>query len=123
MVLLLFVFIISLWETSKKPAAPTQEAEVLSSEQTELVNEALDFAIDNGVIDRVECRERGGNLWIRPAFYGTNFQNKELIATMAYHYCFPEGAAGQHRVIQLIDNQSGNEVGSFSNARGLKMSK
>ncbi len=70
-----------------------------------------------GLIKKVEC-EAPQRLWILPAFYGLTMDDKSVVASLSYAYCFPQVAT--HNVLLLKDNKTGKTAGQFSRL-GLEM--
>lgn len=120
--------------TPEQQAAAKLEAEKRAAQQTKAFREAvlrenklqeqrarlLRKYISAGLIK--ELNYPGGDLphlWVRPAFYGLDFDDKQALCNLALTYAH-RGKPGPEAILVLRDSQSGRRVGSFT-SRGLEL--
>jgi len=85
--------------------------------------ELIQNLINQGVFAKVDFRERGATVWVKPAFYSLAFDAKEAFCAVVYAYV-ATNARDDLVSVTLKDNLSGKEVGDYGqqwNGIGLKM--
>lgn len=85
--------------------------------------ELIQKLIHQGVFAKVDLRERGATVWVKPAFYSLTFDAKKDFCSVVYAY-IATNARDDLVSVTLKDNLSGKEVGDYGqqwNGIGLKM--
>jgi len=72
-----------------------------------------------GAFSKIDWRENGATLWVRPEFYLLAFDDKQKICSVAHAY-LATAARDEYVIVRLRDANSGKVVGIYS-VTGLEM--
>ena len=101
-------------EETAAPASPSQPRDI-QEERWALIEKCLAL----GIFSKVNCTTDIARIWVRPAFYAMDYDDKVgfVEVVLAYYVTEDPGVRG----VFLFDARSGKEVGRYGAISGLKM--
>jgi hypothetical protein len=78
----------------------------------------MDEMVNDGIADRIENPAGEPFVYVMKPFYGLNFEEQSSLMNVIWSYYITEDRSAD--VVTIYDNDSGQEIGSYSQA-GLKM--
>jgi hypothetical protein len=104
-------------QQSSQTNGPTIDKSEKMQEQRKGLIEKL---IRQGIFQKVEVPGSLPRVWVRPAFYITDFETKERSVSVVYAYYFDGTDISDS--VRVFDSMSGKEVGNYTPSNpGLKM--
>lgn len=104
--------------TTKKATRPTiDKSAQMQQKRADLIGKLMAA----GVFDKSESRgDTLVRLWVRPAFYGLDFDDKKNFSSLVYAYYF-DGSNPYLDTVILHDVRTNKEIGSYNASSGLDL--
>jgi hypothetical protein len=100
------------------PQPPIDHAPQMQARRTATIQQLQ----RQGAIGRIDCGGKNvldpARLWVRPAFYLLDFDDKAKLVGIIYAYCYTEISA--NHIVLLKDQLSGKTTFTYSTALGLE---
>jgi hypothetical protein len=101
------------------PPKPAPVAEIdKSPEKQRQRAEFIQTLIDRGVFSKTEKRVVA-RVWVRPAFYGLDFDEKQKLLAVVYAYYYDGTDIAD--TVYLRDSLNNKDVGSYAPSAGLRL--
>lgn len=98
------------------PVATIDKSPQMQEKRADLIEELTRLQ----VFAKIESPGSVPRVWVRPAFYLLDFDQKQNFVSVVYAYHFDGSSAGDF--VRVIDNQTGKEIGQFNpRLGGLKL--
>jgi len=102
---------------TEEQAAESVQAADTAAKQTER-KKIMDEMVSGGIAERIENPAGEPFVYVMSAFYGLTFEEQASLMNVVWSYYITKDRNA--KVVTIYDNDSGQEVGSYSQA-GLKM--
>jgi hypothetical protein len=100
--------------------APGTKAIDSSAELQQQRWQVIQRRLREGVFARVEAPEKQPSVWVTARFMTLDLRSKEALIGVVY--AFYSAASGEKYPVQIFDQQTGEQIGTYSGAEhGLKL--